>query len=181
VGGLPPGPRPGTIPTYIIDAGVGVDLPELSYAVTTNGLDWTLAWTGDDFVRGFSGEIIGPGRLSQARFSGGFAGDEVTQPEAGRLRFSAATDISVMQSITVRSDQQPVRFNLFIDGAPAVRGVVFSSGGVVSANEAIPFDLMTADRAQGVETAHPPAAARDDGARTSAAAGKARERFVPAP
>ena len=172
----------GDIPTFVIDAGAGVNLPDLAYAVTTNGLDWTLAWTGDVSFRHFEGEIIGAGTLSGLQFVNGFAGDQARQVEPGRVQFDASTDGALNQSITLRSDSQPVRFNLYIDGSPAVGAVVFSSAGALATTDAMPFDLLTEDqvRARGATVTQARPFERGDGGRTTDSA-RSGARLVPAP
>lgn len=180
-----PGPGPGNgqqdVALFPIDPGEGVDMPERSYAITTNGRQWTLAWTGDQAVHEFSGQVLSGAAISGVLFEGAFAGDRVTQPAAGQVDFAAATDGGTVQSVTLTSQGDPLRFNLFIDGRPAVYQVVFSSLGVPSTTDEMPFDLTTQSGAVSGGRALALAPERTgDGAGTGAGAG-AKGRFVPAP
>lgn len=141
-------PAPKTSPdaslsTFGIDVGAGVILDEDTYAITTNGRDWTLAWRGDAYARHFRGEIINGTRFSGMVVGGLYAGDTVQQTAANRIFLDTQTDALHTQSVTVRSSSEPVRFNLWIDGAPATYAVIFSSGGIESTSDDMPFDLVT--------------------------------------
>lgn len=176
-GGVPVDPTA----AFVIDPGAGVNLPDLAYAVTTNGLDWTLAWTGDAAFHRFEGELIGAGTLSRVQFANGFQGDVVRQVEAGRVQFDANTDGSLNQSITLRSDTQPMRFNLYIDGQAAVGAVAFMSQGRLSTTDSMPFDLLTPDQVQAKGATVTQARALPEPAAAAASAAGKGARFIPAP
>lgn len=178
-----PGNGQQDVALFPIDPGAGVDLEDREYAITTNGRQWTLAWTGDQVARQFSGQVLSGGAISGVLFEGGFPGDRVTQPAAGQVDFLATTDGGTVQSITLTSQTDPLRFNLYIDGRAAVYRVVFSSLGVRSTADEMPFDLTTQAGAAGGRTiarapAHDGAAA---GVHSQAQAQARTGRFVPAP
>ena len=130
--------------SYAIDPNVGVSLYDDTYAITTNGSDWTVAWIGDDATHEFSGYVAVGGTISNVTADGLFGGDYVEQTDWNLLEFDAQTDYSNVQSITFTSDTIPVRFYLYIDGVPAVYQVVYSSGGIESTTDDVPFDLTPA-------------------------------------
>lgn len=132
-----------SLSTFTIDVGAGVTLDEATYAITTNGRDWTVAWRGDAYFRRFRGEIINGSRFTGLVPDGLFAGDVVRQTAPNRIAFDTHTDARSIQSVTVRSGSEPVRFNLWIDGAPATYAVIFASGGIESTTDDMPFDLVT--------------------------------------
>lgn len=141
-------PAPATTPdaslsTFTIDVGAAVGLDEATYAITTNGTDWTVAWRGDGLFRRFRGELINGSRFSGLAADGMYAGDVVRQTASNRISFDTHTDAHNIQSVTVRSGSEPVRFNLWIDGYPATYSVIFSSGGIESTTDDMPFDLIT--------------------------------------
>jgi len=129
---------------FFIDDGAGVTLPEDAFSITVNGEAWALTWRGDYGFHDFTGEIVNGSRIDGVTFAGGYAGDWVSQPEPGRVQFGASTDGYNLQSITLASASEPLRFNLYVDGYPATYAVVFSSGGIESTSDVMPFDLMTA-------------------------------------
>lgn len=138
---------------FFIDDGVGVLLPEYAYAITVNGAAWALTWLGDAGFHTFTGSIYNGSTIDDVVFAGGFAGDAVTQPDASTVQFSASTDGSDIQSITLDSGSEPVSFDLYIDGNPAIGNVVYSSSGVLSTTDVMPFDLLTGAGARASRTA----------------------------
>lgn len=132
-----------SLSTFSIDVGAGVTLDEATYAITTNGRDWTLAWRGDAYFRRFRGEVVNGSRFTNLVVDGLFAGDVARQTAPNRVAFDTHTDAGNIQSVTVRSGSEPVRFNLWIDGAPATYAVIFASGGIESTTDDMPFDLVT--------------------------------------
>lgn len=172
-----------SIATFAIDVGVGVGLDENTYAITTNGADWSVAWRGDRYFRHFQGEIINGTRFSGLAKAGLFAGDVVRQTAPNRVLVDAHTDGRHIQSFTVRSGSEPVRFNLWIDGAPAAFAVIFPSAGIESTSDVMPFDLVIGDIA-GVRSAPRPAPERAKLERVSASAserGDAQRVFITPP
>jgi hypothetical protein len=171
---------------FLIDDGVGVSLPEDAFAITVNGSAWALSWRGDADFHSFTGTITNGSSIDGVVFAGGFAGDWVTQPDVNSVQFSASTDGADVQSITLDSGSQPVTFDLYVDGYPATNAVVFSSGGVESTSDVMPFDLLTGD---GVRTTRPaprlPAARTGTVGQAAALASDSstarRTVFVPAP
>jgi len=137
-----PQPTP-HVPAYLIDPGAGANLYDTTYAITTNGTDWVLSWLGDGNFHTFSGGVQSGSRIDGVLFDGGFAGDRVLQPQLNQISFDASTDGGNIQAIQFSSPSQPLRFDLYIDGAPALLGATFSSSGIESTNDAIPFDLAT--------------------------------------
>lgn len=127
--------------SYPIDANVGVNLYYDTYAITTNGLDWSVAWTGDDATHDFSGYVAVGGNISNVTTDGLYADDYVQQTDYNLLEFDAQTDYTGVQSFTFTSDTVPVRFYLYVDGVPAVYQVVYTSGGIESTTDDVPFDL----------------------------------------
>lgn len=161
--GNQPDPAPGLVDVFPIDAGAGIDLPNTAYAITTNGVDWTIAWLGGARSNNFHGEIYtDAGQLSGVQFDGAYAGDRASQPAANHVVFDAVTDGSNVQSLTFTSNVVPVRFNLGIDGTSAVGDVVFSSGGIASTTDVMPFGLTVLQGAK-ADTRTPPAAKASDG------------------
>ena len=126
---------------YPIDPNVGVGLYDDTFAITTNGVDWSVAWVGDYAAHEFSGYVAVGGTISNVATAGLFGGDYVEQTDWNLLEFDAQTDYSNVQSFTFTSDTIPVRFYLYIDGVPAVYQVVYTSGGIESTTDDIPFDL----------------------------------------
>lgn len=175
-----------SLSTFSIDVGVGVTLDEATYAITTNGRDWTLAWRGDAYYRRFRGEILNGTRFTGLVVDGLYAGDTVRQTAPNRIAFDTQTDARNIQSVTVRSGSEPVRFNLWIDGAPATYAVIFSSGHVASTTDDMPFDLITS-RFAGARVAPHAEVARAKLTRVPAStqgtlgAGSAERAFIPAP
>jgi len=134
-----------SLATFTIDVGAGVGLDENTYAITTNGADWSVTWRGDRYFRRFQGEVLNGTRFSGLAKAGLFAGDVVRQTAPNRVVFDTHTDGRNIQSFTVRSSSEPVRFNLWIEGSPATFAVIFPSGGVESTSDEMPFDLVTGD------------------------------------
>lgn len=137
--------RPDDVAPFPIDPGVGVQLYADSYAITTNGTDWILAWTGDVDFHEFYGEMISPdgSTLAITGSDGLYAGDTVDQVDVNRVAFDGITDGNNVQLVQVSANAQPVRFNIYIDGVPAVYAVVFPSGGFEATSDIMPFDLVT--------------------------------------
>lgn len=130
--------------SYPIDANVGVSLYYDNYAITTNGADWSVVWTGDDATHEFSGYVAVGGNISNVTTDGLYASDYVQQTDYNLVEFDAQTDYTTVQSFTFTSDTVPVRFYLYVDGVPAVYQVVYMSGGVESTTDDVPFDLTPA-------------------------------------
>ena len=130
--------------SYPIDANVGVNLYYDTYSITTNGVDWTVAWTGDDAIHDFSGYVAVGGNITNVTTDGFYAEDYLDQTDFNLLEFDAQTDYGAVQSFTFSSDTIPVRFYLYVDGVPAVYQVVYASGGIESTTDDVPFDLTPA-------------------------------------
>lgn len=175
-----------SLSTFSIDVGVGVTLDEATYAITTNGRDWTLAWRGDAYFRRFRGEILNGTRFTGLVVDGLYAGDTARQTAPNRIAFDTQTDARNIQSVTVRSGSEPVRFNLWIDGAPATYAVIFSSGRIASTTDDMPFDLITS-RFAGARVAPQAEVQRAKLVRVPASsqgtlgAGTTERAFIPAP
>ena len=134
---------PAYIPSFYIAPNQGVNLYDTTFAITTNGPDWVLAWRGDRNTHRFTGEIVNATRIERVVFAGAFAGDRVTQVAPNRLRFDGHTDGTHIQSLTLTSRSEPLRFNLSIDGYSAAYSVVFPAGGYEATSDMMPFDLST--------------------------------------
>lgn len=134
---------PAYIPSFFIAPNEGVNLYDTTFAITTNGPDWVLAWRGDRNTHRFTGEIVNATRIERVVFAGAFAGDRVTQVAPNRLRFDGHTDGTHIQSLTLTSRSEPLRFNLSIDGYSAAYSVVFPAGGYEATSDVMPFDLST--------------------------------------
>jgi hypothetical protein len=121
---------------YIIDAGAALELPQNAIGIATDGVGWTVTWQGDRFARRFQGTISGP------------PGSVITQstvPPSGPNQI-IFDDVSVALdpgTIQFRINAQPVLFDLYIDGAPAVGNTVFVSGGDLGTTNYMPFYLST--------------------------------------
>jgi hypothetical protein len=151
-GNLPPDPPgvPTSTPDYLIDSGAGVNPPFGTFAVTTNGQgDWILGWQGDAGTHHFTGDFYCPvGCDLAAVFANALPGDSVNTIANNHVGFDAVTDASVRQSLNISTiarsgPENPVTFDLFIDGRPATNPyVVFSSGGQLATSDIMPFNLV---------------------------------------
>lgn len=135
------------VPNYVIDANVGVGLYDNTYAITTNGSDWIVAWTGDAAYHEFSGTVLVGGNIFNVVSAGLNIGDYAEQTALNQVDFDGQTDGGNIQSVSFSSDTVPVRFDLYVDGIPAVYQVVYSSSTVESTTDAMPFDLTPAGTA----------------------------------
>jgi hypothetical protein len=121
---------------YLIDAGAAFDLPENAIGIATDGIGWTVTWQGDSFPRRFSGSVSCPP---------GCVITQATVPPAAQNQI-VFDDVSVAfdpGSFSFRANLQPVTFDLYIDGVPAVGNSVFVSRGLLSTTEFMPFHLAT--------------------------------------
>lgn len=137
---------PGGPPDYLIDSGAGVDSPLGTYAITTDGNDWIVGWQGDGFAHRFTGDVYCPAgcTFEYAVFDNLGLGDSISNIANNHLGFDAVTDHTVRQQLTFGSPLQPITFNFFIDGRPAVQQeVYFPSGGVVAYADIMPFNLVS--------------------------------------
>ena len=139
---------PASTPDYLIDAGVDVESPLGTYAITTNGQDWILGWQGDGLAHRFTGDVYCPAgcTFEYAVFSNLTLGDSISNLANNHLGFDAVTDHSLRQGLTFGSPLQPITFNLFIDGRPAVQQeVYFPSGGYSAYADVLPFNLVSSN------------------------------------
>ena len=155
-GGLPPS----QYESYVIDAGAAIELPQATLGITTNGQgDWVLAWQGDAYQRQFEGSITCPAscQISYARFDGSFAGGSAQITGTNQIAFDGVTSAAVPQNLLFRMSQQPVTFDLYIDGQPAIGATVFASYGVLSTTDSMPFSLVSSNVAYSGKTDKAPA------------------------
>lgn len=139
---------PASTPDYLIDAGADVDSPLGTYAITTNGQDWILGWQGDGLAHRFTGDVYCPAgcTFEYAVFDNLTLGDTISNLANNHLGFDAVTDHSLRQQLTFGSPLQPITFNLFIDGRPAVQQeVFFPSGGYAAYADVMPFNLVSSN------------------------------------
>ena len=61
------------------------------------------------------------------------------------------------QNLLFRMSQQPVTFDLYIDGQPAIGATVFASYGVLSTTDSMPFSLVSSNVAYSGKTDKAPA------------------------
>jgi hypothetical protein len=151
-GNLPPDPPgvPSSTPDYLIDAGSAVSPPLGTFAITTNGQgDWILGWQGDAVQHSFTGNVYCPvGCDLSAVFTNALPGDSVNTVADNHVGFDAVTDASVRQALNISTNptagpENPVTFDLYIDGVPAIDPyVVFPSGGQLATSEIMPFNLV---------------------------------------
>ena len=64
-------------------------------------------------------------------------GDQVT--------FDAVTDAATPQTLDLASPLQPLTYDLYIDGQPAIGAVVFQSNGIRSTTDTMPFALYSSN------------------------------------
>jgi hypothetical protein len=140
-------------PAYLIDAGADVVNPPVgAYTVTTNGQgDWILGWYGDGLARRYTGDIYTPvgSRISSAVFTNAMFGDSVNTIADNHIGFDAVTDYTVPQTLQIAADRvsnipEPVTFDLYIDGAPALNlNMFFPSGGQLGHSDVMPVNLVS--------------------------------------
>lgn len=139
---------PASTPDYLIDAGAGVEAPLGTYQITTNGEDWILGWMGDGLAHRFTGDVYCPVgcTFEYAVFDNLMLGDAVSNVANNHLGFDAVTDHTVRQQLTFGAPLQPITFNLYIDGRPAInQEVYFPSGGYAAYADVMPFNLVSSN------------------------------------
>ena len=137
-----------TLLPFEIEAGSSIQQPPTSYGITTDGLNWPLAWIGDLTHHEFTGSISCPGcTISNVHFGNAQFGDSANQPRPDQVTFNAVTNGNVQQAMLFAANVQPVRFDLYIDGQPAIGSTVFPSMGRLATTDSMPFDLVTNNRA----------------------------------
>lgn len=176
----------GTLPveatSFLIDAGAGVDSGYGYFAVTTNGEgDWYIGWQGDGLAHRYTGDIYAPStaRIAQAVFTNANIGDSVNQVAPNHFGFDAVTDHSVRQTLQISTlpingAEQPMAFDLYIDGQAAIGAVVFPSGGQVGTTDRMPFSLVSDNAAFSADAEIAPEAKKQVGVVTTLAAPVAR-------
>ena len=129
---------------FVVDDGVGVVADPNTYAITTSGNTWRLAWLGDANQHNFQGTITCPvgGQFTNARFDNAYPGDTVTASGV-QVSFDAVTDAATPQVLDLTATEQPLTYDLYIDGQPAIGAVVFVSAGVDSTTDTMPFSLYS--------------------------------------
>lgn len=144
----PPGQPAYTDPnTFLIDANAAIELPQATLGITTNGRDWVLAWQGDAYPRRFEGAItcaVGC-VITGARFDNPGFGDSVALTAQNQLQFDGYTDAIAPQNLVFSATAQPMQFDLYIEGTPAVGRVVFPSQGYLATTDVMPFSLVTSN------------------------------------
>jgi hypothetical protein len=136
--------------TFVIDSGAAIELPQATLGITTNGQGgWVLAWQGDRYQRQFNGTITCPTMcsISYARFDGAYPGDSAQITGSNQIAFQGVTSAAVPQNLLFQMSHQPVTFDLYIDGHPAIGTVVFASQGVLSTTDTMPFSLVSDNEA----------------------------------
>jgi hypothetical protein len=151
-------------PVYQIDPGASLLVEpgvQAGYGILANvGGSFRLVWTGEAATTGtytnFSGTVwttavidgITPGCAGQSCALEG--GDTVSAPTAVtggyRVDFSANATVGIDGfdfTVTAESANQPVYFDLYIDGARYPTLVFFSSAGQAATTASLPFGLTT--------------------------------------
>jgi hypothetical protein len=139
-----PGPLPvGT--TFIIDANAAIELPQTTLGITTNGRAWILAWQGDAYPHQFQGSITCPVgcQFEYARFDNAYPGDSAQLTALNQIAFQGVSNAAVPQSLLFSANAQPITFDLYIDGQPAIADVVFPSEGRLATTDVMPFSLQS--------------------------------------
>lgn len=146
----PPG-NPGTVPNpgpsaFVVDAGSGVYTDPDTFGITTDGVVWRLAWLGDQYPRSFKGTITCASGcpVTYARFANAYPGDSVVI-NGNQVTFDAVTDAAVPQYLDLSFPDQPIVYDLFIDGQEAIGAVIFQSYGVRSTTDEMPFTLYSSN------------------------------------
>lgn len=154
----PPGVPEGT-PAYLIEpTALGYLGPTNgTYAITTDGFGrWTLGWLGDvqGAPRRFTGDIYCPvGCDLAAVFVNALPNDSINTIANNHVGFDGLTDSQVEQQINITTTavsgpEQPVTFDLYIDGVPAVNPYVgFWYNGQVATSNEMPFNLVSTNAA----------------------------------
>ena len=146
--------------TFIVDAGAAIQLPQATLGITTNGSgDWVLAWQGDRYARQFEGSITCPAgcQIAYARFDNAYPGDSAQVTAQNQIVFNGVTNAAVPQNLLFRMTAQPVTFDLYIDGQPAIGSTVFASYGALSTTDTMPFSLVSSNAAYSGKTEKAPA------------------------
>ncbi len=146
--------------TFVIDAGAAIQLPQSTLGITTNGQgDWVLAWQGDRYAHQFEGSITCPAgcQIAYARFDNAYPGDSAQITAQNQIAFNGVTNAAVPQNLLFRLTAQPVTFDLYIDGQPAIGATVFASEGALSTTDSMPFSLVSSNVAFSGKTDKAPA------------------------
>lgn len=136
--------QPAGTTAFVVDSNVGVTADPNTYGITTDGNVWRLVWLGDAYSHSFQGTITCPAgcTFGYGRFEGAYPGDTVTV-QGDTVTFDAVTDAATPQLLDLQAPLQPLTYDLYIDGQPAIGAVVFKSQGVVSTTDTMPFALYS--------------------------------------
>lgn len=141
-----PDPYNPGVDAFVADVNAGVVADPDTFAITTDGNTWRLAWLGDAYERNFRGTISCPAgcQFTYARFANAYPGDTVTI-NGGVVTFDAVTNAAVPQYLDLSAPLQPLTYDLQIDGQDAIGAVVFQSYGVRSTTDVMPFSLYSSN------------------------------------
>jgi hypothetical protein len=144
---------------YHIDGGAGVTVTPgtlAGYGITAaaSGLSFRLVWTGDGSAtnqyREFYGSVATPGTFTSVTPGCGGAcnvGQDYissSYPVTGGQRVDFdAFNVASLDGFDFVVDTEPVVFDLYIDGTHQITTIFFTSGGVQTSPQVIPFGLTT--------------------------------------
>jgi hypothetical protein len=138
-----PGTQPG-ISAFVVDDGAGAVADPNTYAITTQNGTWRLAWIGDAYQHHFSGTLYGAtgGTFLYAKYASTYPSANV-QVTGDQATFDAVTTGSTIEILDLDVTTEPITYDLYIDGQPAIGAVVFQSRGVPSTTDTMPFALYS--------------------------------------
>ena len=138
--------EPAGLTAFVVDANVGVVADPNTYGITTDGNVWRMTWLGDAYNHSFQGTIVCPAgcQFGYARFVNAYPGDTVSV-RGDTVTFDAVTNNAVPQTLDLQASLQPLTYDLYIDGQPAIGAVVFRSGGIDSTTDVMPFGLYSSN------------------------------------
>jgi hypothetical protein len=140
----PPG-VPESTPDYQIDQQVAVNVPVGSYGITTDGVTWYLEWQGIGTIHDFTGDVYCPAGCDLMVLPGGKSpGVAENMVTANHIQFDAPTDANTEQTLWFTTSEQPLTFDLKIDGQPAINPyTAFSSSKQEATTNVMPFNLIS--------------------------------------